>query len=395
MSITRRMGSLAGRLGLFLGATAVALLMAEGLVRIIAPQRLEAHRPIYESDPGLVYRLKRNYEAVHHQPEFTIHERTNDLGLRNGPVGPRRPGVRRILGLGDSFSYSNSVELHETFFKQLETMADAAGGEEVEVINAAVPAYSTIQEYRYLRDEGLALVPDAVLLGFYVGNDFQDSYELFDSLGRPTVDVVEGELRANERFPGARYERQERTLRTATLTLRSALASNSALYVFLRERFSEALWRFGLRNNPPPPDFCAKVPSPAMQAGWALTRSILDSMHTLCAERGVDLIIVLLPTQYQVHEELWVHHFTTFGLDPSAYDLDLPQRLMREFCEDRGITCIDVLPVMRAEAHKGLLFYPIASYMTPAGHRLVAGAVHERLRHPAVSAPAPSGMAIR
>ena len=387
MTIARRMRSIAGNAALLGFATLVTIFMAEGLVRLVAPQRLESYRPIYEADSLLVYRLKRNYAAVHHQPEFEIHESTNDIGLRDGPIGAKRQDVSRILGLGDSFSYSNSVNLEDTFFKQLERLQKDEGGPEIEVINGAVPAYSTIQEFRYLERDGLKLQPDAVVLGFYVGNDFQDSYELFDSLGRPTVDVVDGELRANDHFPSARYEQQERTLRTATLSIRAFLASHSALYVFLRERFSETLWRMGLRNNPPPPDFCARKPSPAMQAGWHMTRSLLDSMAAVCATRDVQLVVVILPTQYQVHEELWVHHFTTFGLNPADYDLEQPQRILKEFCENRGMVYVDVLPAMRKRAQSERLFYPIASYMTPAGHRLVAEVVHrslvQSLRQPA------------
>ena len=379
MNITQRWRTIVGNIALLIVAMLVTILLSEGLVRLVAPQRLESYRPIYEPDSLLVYRLKRHYAAVHHQPEFEIHESTNDLGLRDGPIGPKRQGVLRLLGLGDSFSYSNSVDLEDTFFKQLERFQKRAGGPEIEVINGAVPAYSTIQEFRYLERDGIRLRPDVVLLGFYVGNDFQDSYELFDSLGRPTVDVVDGELRANDRFPIARYEQQERTLRTATLAIRGFLASNSALYVFLRERFSETLWRMGLRNNPPPPDFCARKPSPAMRAGWSLTQNLLDSMAVLCSGQNAQLVIVVLPTQYQVHEELWVHHFTTFGLNPADYDLDQPQQLMRDYCESRGIPYVDVLPAMRKRARNERLFYPIASYMTPAGHRAVAEIVHEYL----------------
>ncbi len=367
---------------LLAASTLGALLLAEGIVRIVAPQRLESHRPIYESDPFLIYRLKPNYDAIYRQPEFEIHERTNDLALRNGPIAQKRAGTFRILGLGDSFSYSNSVNLEETFFKQLEQRL--AGATPAEVINGAVPAYSTLQEYRYLERDGSALQPDVVLLGFYVGNDFQDSWELLDSLGRPTIDVVDGQLQANDRFPSARYDRQERTLRTATMSLRSFFASNSALYVFLRERFSESLWRLGLRNNPPPPDFCARVFSPSMEAGWATTKDYLRKFQEFTSSRGIRLILVALPTQYQVHEELWKHHFTTFGLDPREYDLEKPQALLREFCAAQDIEYVDVLPAMRTQAAGTRLFYPIASYMTPEGHGVVAAELAAYLRsHPA------------
>jgi hypothetical protein len=372
MRLWRNLRSVTATAALFVGACTLALLLAEVAVRIVAPQRLESHRPIYENDSLLVYRLRKHYSATYRQPEFEIHEQTNALGLRDAEIGAKKPGVRRILGLGDSFSYSNSVNLPETFFKQIEAHLNAEQPGSVEVINAAVPAYSTIQELRYLERDGISLQPDVVVLGFYVGNDFQDSEELFDSLGRPTVDVVDGKLQANAHFPSARYDRQERTLRTATASIRGFFASSSALYVFLRERLSESLWRFGLRNNPPPPDFCARKFSPAMQRGWEIEQRLLLEMQSFCDAHGVRLIVVALPTQYQVDEQLWIHHFTTFGLRPEEYDLQKPQQILHDFCSEKGVEYVDVLPRLRTRAHEGAsLFYPIASYMTPEGHRVV------------------------
>jgi hypothetical protein len=379
--MNERLKRLAGTLSLVAGGVVFAILLGEGCIRVLAPQRLDSYRPIYDNDPDLVYRLKKNYRATYTQPEFEIFEETNSLGMRDHEIGPKSTSTLRILGLGDSFSYSNSVDLDSTYFKRLESSLREV--RPAEVINAAVPAYSTIQELRLYKKAGLPLEPDIVLLGFYVGNDFQDSRELYDSTGLPTVDVVDGTLMANARFQGAMYDKQERSLRTATLALRSFLASHSALYVFLRERFSESLWRMGLRNNPPPPEFCAKVLSPDMQKGWELEQLLLTEFDQLTRQHHARLIVLVLPTQYQVHKQLWEHHFTTFGLDPEKYDLDKPQQMLKEFCLRRNIEMVDVLPQMRAAGEHTPLFYPIASYMNPAGHRLVGDVVSHYLKeHP-------------
>jgi hypothetical protein len=374
----QRLKKLAGSIALFLAGVGIALVTGEGAIRLFAPQRLDSYRPIYEADPNLVYRLKKNYHATYSQPEFEIVEATNSMGLRDHEIGPKSPSTLRILGLGDSFSYSNSVDLDATYFKRIES--SLREDQPTEVINAAVPAYSTIQELRLFKRIAPELHPDVVLLGFYVGNDFQDSHELFDSTGAPTVDVVNGTLTANTRFQGALYDNQERTLRSRTLALRALLASHSALYVFLRERFSESLWRMGLRNNPPPPEFCARTFPPEMQQGWELEQRLLREFRDQTRKYHMRLILLALPTQYQVHKELWTHHFTTFGLDPDRYDLEKPQRMLSDFCLHEGIEMIDVLPEMRAAGQQRPLFYPIASYMNPAGHQLVADVVSRYLR---------------
>jgi hypothetical protein len=116
-----------------------------------------------------------------------------------------------------------------------------------------------------------------------------------------------------------------------------------------------------------------------MQEGWGVTQGVLREMAAFCASRNIRLVVVALPTQYQVHEDLWTHHVTTFNLNPADYDLEKPQALLKEFCANNGIEEIDVLPAMRLAAPTERLFYPIASYMTPAGHALVAQLVSEYL----------------
>jgi hypothetical protein len=358
--------------GLLVAASVfTGLMISELAVRVLAPQRLISIRPIYEPDPDLVFKLRENYRARYSQPEFEIYEQTNSIGLRDREIGPKQPGTYRILGLGDSFSYSNSVNLEQTYFKQVEACLTTSGSEEVEVINAAVPAYTPIQELRYLKKYGILLNPDAVILGFYAGNDFEGSEELFDSLGNPTVRVVDGRLRFAETFPLERYTIQDRW-RNATYSLRAFFSSKSHLYALLLDRFSEALWQLGLRNNPPPPDFCAREYPPHTQRGWEETQQLLMGFKTFCEQRDIRLIVLALPTQYQVDEELWEHHFSAFQLDPALYDLDKPQRLLMEFCRGNEIEYVDVLETMRNAKEGMSLFYPVASYMTPAGHQVVS-----------------------
>ncbi|GEM_PF-2543377 len=350
----------------------IGLVLCEVAVRVLAPQRLNPPRPIYQPDVDLVYKLKKNYRGVYSTPEFKILEVTNSIGIRDHEISPKSPNVFRILGLGDSFSYSNSVNLESTYFKQLQNCLNASGGRQVEVINAAVPAYSLIQELRYLERDGITLRPDAVLLGFYVGNDFYDSYELFDSLGQPTIKVADDMIWATERMQRAVHVSPQESFRTWTFGLRGFWGAHSQLYVFLRERSHNLLWRLGLRANAPPPDFCAKTFSNKMQKGWELVQQLLLELETFTRQRNIRLIIVALPTQYQVHQELWKHHFEAFRFDPDLYDLDKPQKILRDFCKQHEIEFLDVLTAMRSVAAEGLLFYPIASYMNPEGHRLVA-----------------------
>lgn len=347
-------------------STIIGLILLELLVRVVAPQRLDSMYPVFEADKDLVFKLKKNLRMTYSQYEFAVEVTTNSIGLRDREVAPKHPGVYRILGLGDSFSYANGVNLEDTYFKELENCLSVSTGRQIEVINCAVPAYSLLQEIQFLKKYGMTLDPDAVLVGFCVANDFSDSYELFDAAGKPTLLVHEKGLISTK------AKEQERGIRGLTRLLRPLLATHSHLYVFIRNRISEILVRLRLRHPPPPPDFCAKEFSDDLEKGWQLDQQLLLDLAALVREHNMRLTVVVLPTIYQVYRDVWDQYVTTFKIDPRLYDPDKPQRLLREFCERYQIECVDVLPRMKLVGREQQLFYQIDSHMNPQGHRVVA-----------------------
>jgi hypothetical protein len=100
-----------------------------------------------------------------------IEIRTNSLGYRNPEIGEKR-GLR-VLFLGDSVAFGDFLPEEETFVRLVESKARAEG-ENWEVINAAVGAVSLENELAILKETGIGLEPDVVVLGFYL-NDFLES----------------------------------------------------------------------------------------------------------------------------------------------------------------------------------------------------------------------------
>jgi len=96
----------------------------------------------------------------------------NDWDLRDRPrTFARPPGVRfRSVLVGDSF-------LEGAFLKQplsafVEQRMNGTGSNDVEAINFGVSATGPQQYYYRIRDVGLALKPDAIVMAVYAGNDF-------------------------------------------------------------------------------------------------------------------------------------------------------------------------------------------------------------------------------
>ncbi|MEM7051499.1 MAG: SGNH/GDSL hydrolase family protein [Acidobacteriota bacterium] len=104
-------------------------------------------------------------------PERPDVDRLNAQGFRFGEL-PRQkpPGVRRLLLLGDSFTFGSAYPRAATFPGLLENWLNDAG-ERWEVIPLAAGGWGTGQQLLALRHAGLALDPDAVVLQLLPYND--------------------------------------------------------------------------------------------------------------------------------------------------------------------------------------------------------------------------------
>jgi lysophospholipase L1-like esterase len=95
--------------------------------------------------------------------------RTNELGLRGGPV--LDDGRPRILAIGDSCTFGHRVREAQSYPAQLQRLLDArATGMRYQVVNAGTPGYTSLQGFLYLRERGLALRP-AIVIFAYGWND--------------------------------------------------------------------------------------------------------------------------------------------------------------------------------------------------------------------------------
>lgn len=172
------------------------------------------------------------------------------------------PGTRRVVFLGDSFTYGVGILLDDTYAKRTERGLAIARSEPWESVVLAVPGIDSEEERRIFEDEGLSYSPDLVVLG-YVLNDAEDA------------DAAE-QRRAKE-WTEAEAEKHDPPLwrRSALLSLiverLHATRENRA-----RIRNHLDLYREG-------------------QRGFASARKSIDAMAALCRERGIPFVVVVFP----------------------------------------------------------------------------------------------------
>ncbi len=137
----------------------------------------QSSHPLFDFKYGapFEYGLHPNARGIGHlaqKPEVEWNYQLNKDGFRGRPIGKKRPGVSRVLVIGDSYPFGWGMNEGEPPFpSRLETMLNAdSPTTRVEVINAAVPGYGTLHEFHLLKNTLPIAMPDIVVWTF-VMND--------------------------------------------------------------------------------------------------------------------------------------------------------------------------------------------------------------------------------
>lgn len=80
------------------------------------------------------------------------------------------PGVFRLAVLGDSFIWGDGLPYEQIWSQKLKQRLNEAYGGRVEVLSWGRKGWSTLDEYRFLKDLGVNYQPDLLIVG-YVSND--------------------------------------------------------------------------------------------------------------------------------------------------------------------------------------------------------------------------------
>ncbi len=357
------------RVGLLAGTLVLLLVVLElGLRAFWGGFYLKGERGYVEPSATRGWANAPSTTAVYGEPEFHFDVRHNALGFRGAEVPAAKPPAKlRVLVLGDSFTYGIGVADDETFSVRLEALDPR-----FEVLNTGVNGYGTAQELLLLRDQGLALRPDVVVVVFF-WNDLANNY-LRDF---PRFRLVAGELVWPE--PMAVEKRAEKGPE------RRAWLRHSRVYRFASDRLKIVGYRLKLLLGIPL-ESREFLDLGDREAAWQLTAALLREIRDRAASIGARTLVVSMPDQVQVETSVSV-----LGLEPEEYEV---QARLRELCEAAGIPFLDLIPALEAGQVPGEpLYYAKDRHLRAHGHVLVARALAQeldRLVPPAASEPVPA-----
>lgn len=287
-------------------------------------------------------------------------------------------GVTRLVGIGDSFGTAGKEKnFHPLLLERLKNEKLEEVGN-YELLNLSVSAYQLPDQLAMVQRHALRYQPDILLHSFFVGNDFEVTRPLKRYRDIPVDD--RGLLRhvLPSRFLIRDWLRLRAQARADQRQIKKeSLKESQAVPKADQGTFSEeAFLNIELRRME---TICRRSETPLAKR-WAKVTRHLDQIRDLVENAGATYVLVIHPDQFQVEEALRAEVLRRFNRHPENYDLQQPQRFLKDFCTSRGVLCIDLLEdFQEQEAKRGGLYRLRDTHYNDRGNALAAAVIAREL----------------
>ena len=382
-------------------------------------------------------RSPANADTIVAASEFRTRVRTNALGFREPRLpGPKPPGTRRIVVLGDSFTHGYGVEEDEAYPRVLEGLLPG-----VEVINLGVPATCPLDYAANFEEVGRAYEPDLVLVGL-MANDIHDVlylrergarllsallHQVQDGLAEPRPlwkrlpslfwpdlhalasravrgpgggsaaaarEPREGSAPSAPRLPRERWKAVLRELtarygntdeverRLPTLPAERLDRIQTVLTVGRESDEDQAMYELSALLEPR--DYIDRLTlPPRYAAAWEEITNLLARIAATARRGGAETMVVYVPSAHEVVPAR-LERLAGFGFEVDETLLTQGALAVhaQRFGAQAGIPVVDLTGPLRAHADENL-YFRYDAHWTPRGHRVAAEAIAAAVaRHP-------------
>lgn len=256
----------------------------------------------------------------------------------------------KILFLGDSITFGLGVNNQFTYPSIIEDRLKISNNTKNFVTNnLALFAYSPSEELFILKNLGLKLQPNMIILQIYM-NDFykiQEEELDFSVSTQPSSSFIQ------------RFSLQQRFH-----ILKEAIITNSAILRRIRQGYSMLAYTLfhDIRREYFPTTLNDEVPKSMKELfmSHSVNTDIkgfeeIEEMYNLTKKQNIDFLVILIPNEVQL--------FTG--------DYDIINEKINKFFEDKGIPFFDTLNDMSSLSDKAYLFLD-GLHLSERGHQFVA-----------------------
>ena len=353
---------------------------------------------LYSPHPEYVFLLNPNADITSHfqirEDEYApVRYVISNQGFRDRPIPPKTPDEFRVLLLGDSFTMGHAVEAEHTIPAYLEhELHDTLGNRPVTVINGGVNGAGPLQALGMLRERGVALTPDVVLLQLFLFNDFDDCLLPVGKALHTFYVPWRYQMATLMRQNTAPY-RIERFFQMRSSAYRAFISTSA----FAKPWFGDALSTLRVfdpsvyvRLHPAEPilsshlDINRRDWYPELYEAQTLLLSHVKAMHALCKQHDTAFAVYCVPHLHEVCNTRWAEDLRKHGKSSdSAFEVVRYKAIdmVEEALRSAEIPVFSVVSHLETQQEQlDTIYYVCDQHFTTEGNAIIAGQLQDYLR---------------
>lgn len=359
-TVVRPRRKLSRRKRLLFGALAVVLALGAGFAllefatRVLTRANL-VHFGSWESLPGVRFKLRPGVTG------------NNNQGFHDVDRDFKKPaGTRRVLFLGDSYTWAPIDYDHRFTTIIARDYAGAHPTPPTEFLNLGVPSYGPADTYELWKNHGVLYDPDAAIYCFYQGNDVTDN------------------------GPGG----YKRAILGELVSIRAdSRLDKSWLLDFARVKLN--LLHFGLTRNTETAHgltradlvegwkFTSRLFDPAkqneVQWHYDYLRGVLADMKRLAEEKHTPLLVIQIPAQMRIDPVAARQMADATGQKIENFNFALVSLKVKVLCDQLGIASADIAEPLEDEPNPAGLYLPNDTHWNDRGNAAAAKAMEPEI----------------
>ena len=343
----------------FISQTLIISLITFGLTEI-------TFRIYHKINPSFMF-YDTSYNRWRGQPHAEDYNfKLNSQGFKDIEYSKNKSkDTYRIIGLGDSFAFG-VVPYKYNYLTLIENKLNQENNQKIELINMGISGIGPKDYLALLVNEGLALNPDMVLLSFYLGNDFLDNSisgknrRILKDNDSYVVSFFRSLIEIHSKYQGNIYH-QNAEYRDDMPTF-----SDDVYLQMLREK------SYIFIEQPAEPEHFQKLFNDAL--------ADLLKIKEICDYRNIKLVVVLIPDELQINNQLQAKVAADFPVSLDIFDFTLPNKLLSQKLQKENISYIDILNEFQVAATKKTLYKPNNTHWNIAGNQLAADIIENYLQ---------------
>ena len=314
--------------------------------------------PMCRPDALTIWRYRPDIHLAYRAPEFEMQIRTNDAGLRQGPIPPAAAGVTTVLFIGDSFTFGWGVSEGQRYSEVLARLvAEHRPGTRLRIVNAGYWMFTFDQQLVLMKEMIRLYQPDIVVQGFY----WMHVRSLFNHRQIRASDgslqaVEDPKIKVSDR--GVLKFRSDWLERPPFGSQLVALVARAILNRDLNEK--AGLWVDYMRPG-----------STQDAALWALTGEIVTETIRTLRTAGIAYLPFLVPASVEATGVGWENVGWKAVAAPTGVDPALPAARLAAMFTKNDTTIAPLAAAMRERAAAGL-YFPQDGHWTAEGHAMAA-----------------------